>query len=129
MIIEILIKFDIDLMDTVCVKPTSFRPRVCVRDLSSATHRFLYLKSSANGVYANRRHKEHNDKFDQLAVLTTQYTVNLDSTRTPRLCFSSAKGVVDFLQTEFSGETGHHQRCHQAYLKGKPLSTGGSPHA
>lgn len=112
-------------MPNCCSAKSTFKPRVCVRDLSKVTQRFLRLQSSADGITADKcspNNFGHQDKFDQLAVLTVRHGVRLDMRATSKLCFSSATDILDFLSTHFTRKSDEHHRYHQAFLTGHAAS-------
>jgi hypothetical protein len=106
-------------MPNCCLAKSTFKPRVCVNDLSQNTQRFLRLHSSAEGITADKYSPEHQEKFDQLAVLKVKHGVLLDMELTSKLCFSSARGVLDFLDADFTKKEDTHHCYHQTFLKGQ----------
>lgn len=109
-------------MRTCCSIQPSFRPRVCIRDLSQMTQCFLRLHCSINGVTAHEYNKDHQDKFDQLATLQVKHGVLLNMELTSKLHFSSAIDVLDFLRADFSKPADVNHRYQQTFLQGRIAS-------
>lgn len=113
-------------MPSCCITRSSFKPRVCVRDLSQVTQRFLRLHCSADGIVAAQEsldhHLEHQEKFDQLATLQAKHGVRLNMELTSKLYFSSAAGVLDFLKADCTQTVNTQQRYHQTFLTGHSAS-------
>lgn len=96
----------------------SFKPYVCVNDLSKATQLFLELKGTENGIMGGNG---HDLKFSQLTTLTVNHNIKLDPCCTSKIIFQSAGGLLDFLNADFSKdcETKAHQ---QLFLTGRRLN-------